>query len=108
MRIDNKLDVKVTGVYKDLPRNTQLNDLEFIAPWDLYITSEKWILLDNDRWDNGSFQIFAQIADHTDFKTVNRNIADSKFNRDRPEDKQYKTKVFVQPMKDWHLRIAMG
>ena len=104
MRIDNKLDVKVSGVYKDIPRNTQLNDLEFIAPWDLYITSEKWILADNDRWDNGSFQIFAQIADHTDFKTVNRNIADSKFNRDRPEDKHYKTKVFVQPMKDWHLK----
>ena len=104
MRIDNKLDVKVSGVYKDIPRNTQLNDLEFIAPWDLYITSEKWILADYDRWDNGSFQIFAQIADHTDFKTVNRNIADSKFNRDRPEDKQYKTKVFVQPMKDWHLK----
>ena len=104
MRIDNKLDVKVTGVYKDIPRNSQLNDLEFIAPWDLYITSERWILQDNDRWDNSSFQIFAQIADHTDFKSVNRNIADSKFKRDRPEDKQYKTKIFLQPMQDWHLR----
>ncbi len=104
MRIDNKLDVKVTGVYKDMPRNSQLNDLEFIAPWDLYIISERWILQDNDRWDNSSFQIFAQIADHTDFKSVNRNIADSKFHRDRPEDKQYKTKIFLQPMQDWHLR----
>jgi putative ABC transport system permease protein len=104
MRIDNKLDVKVAGVYKDLPRNSEFADLEFIAPWDLYITSEKWILLDNDRWDNCSFQVFAQIADHTDFKTVNRNIADSKFKRDRPVDKQYKTKIFLHPMSDWHLR----
>ncbi len=104
MRIDNKLEVKVTGVYKDMPRNTELNDLEFIAPWNLYVISERWILLDNDRWDNSSFQIFAQIADHTDFKSVNRNIADSKFNRDRPVDKQYQTKVFLQPMQDWHLR----
>jgi putative ABC transport system permease protein len=104
MRIDNKLDVNVTGIYKDLPQNTEFNDLNFIAPWDLYITSEKWILADHDRWDNGSFQVFAQIADHTDFNTVNRNIADSKFKRDRPEDKQYKTKVFLQPMSDWHLK----
>jgi putative ABC transport system permease protein len=104
MRIDNKLDVKVTGIYKDLPHNSEFSDLEFIAPWDLYITSEKWILADNDRWDNSSFQVLAQIADHTDFKTVNRNIADSKFKRDRPVDKQYKTKVFVHPMSDWHLR----
>ncbi len=60
--------------------------------------------MDNDRWDNSSFQVFAQIADHTDFKTVNRNIADSRFKRDRPVDKQYKTKVFVHPLSDWHLR----
>jgi len=104
LRIDNKLDVKVTGVYKDLPSNSEFGDLGFIAPWDLYITSEKWILLDHDRWDNSSFQVLAQIADHTDFNTVNRNIADAKFKRDRPEDKQYKTKVFVHPMSDWHLR----
>ena len=104
MRIDNKLDVKVTGVYKDFPDNTEFSDLEFIAPWDLYITSEKWILADYNRWDNSSFQVFAQIADHTDFKTVNRNIADSRFKRDRPVDRQYKTKVFLHPMSDWHLR----
>ena len=104
MRIDNKLDVKVTGIYKDLPNNTEFAGLGFIAPWDLYITSEKWILLDHDRWDNSSFQVLVQIADHTDFNSVNRNIADSKFKRERLEDKQYKTKVFVHPMSDWHLR----
>jgi len=105
MRIDNKLDVKVTGVFEDLPRNSQFGDLDFISPWDLYVSSERWIQWTADRWDNSSFQIFAQIADNTDFKTVDKNIVDAKFIRDIPEDKHYKTKIFLAPMKDWHLRM---
>ena len=35
MKIDNKMDVKVTGVYEDLPYNTDFKNLKFIAPWDL-------------------------------------------------------------------------
>jgi len=105
MRIDNKLDVKVSGVFEDLPRNSQFGDLDFISPWDLYVTSERWIGENENRWDNSSFQMFAQIADNTDFKTVNKNIVDSKFIRDIPEDKHYKTKISLVPMKDWHLRM---
>ena len=32
MKIDNKQDVKVTGIYEDLPNNTQFKNLNFIAP----------------------------------------------------------------------------
>src|SRR5882724_7813905 len=32
IKIDNKQDVKVTGVYEDLPHNTTFRDLKFIAP----------------------------------------------------------------------------
>jgi ABC-type antimicrobial peptide transport system permease subunit len=105
IRIDSKLDVKVTGVFKDLPLNSQFGDIDFISPWDLYVTSEKWILWTADHWENSSFQLFVQIADNTNFKTVDKNIADAKFIRDIPEDKHYKTKLFIAPMKDWHLRM---
>ena len=106
IRIDNKLDVKVTGVFEDFPQNSQFGDLDFIAPWDLYITSERWIGENENRWDNSSFQLFVQIGDNTNFTTVTKNIADAKFIRDIPEDKHYKTKLFLAPMKDWHLRMA--
>jgi putative ABC transport system permease protein len=105
MRIDNKLDVKVTGVYEDFPHNSEFGDLDFISPWDLYVTSEKWIKWTEDRWDNNSFQLFVQISDNTNFATVSKNIAYAKFIRDNPEDKHYKTKLFLAPMKDWHLRM---
>jgi putative ABC transport system permease protein len=106
MKIDNKMDVKVTGVYEDLPYNTQFTNLKFIAPWELYVISEPWIqrAKAENQWDNNSFQIFAQIADHTDFNTVDRKILNSKLNHVAPEDKKYKSQIFLHPMRDWHLR----
>ena len=31
MRIDNQMDVKVTGIYEDLPHNTEFKDIKFIS-----------------------------------------------------------------------------
>ncbi len=50
IKIDNKQDVKVTGVYEDLPFNTEFRDLHFIAPWDLYAASEPWIKNSMTNW----------------------------------------------------------
>ncbi len=33
IRIDNKHDVKVTGVFEDLPNNTTFSDVDFYSPW---------------------------------------------------------------------------
>lgn len=104
MKIDQKLSVKVTAVYKDLPYNTTFKGLKFIAPWKLYISSEPWIKRAETQWGNNSFQLFAQINDQTDFKTVNKNIMLAKYNRVDEEDKRYEAKVLLHPMKDWHLR----
>ncbi|MBD2751579.1 ABC transporter permease [Spirosoma validum] len=106
LKIDNKLAVKVTGVYEDIPYNAEFKGLTFIAPWTLYTVSENWIKRDRDesRWDDNSFQIFAQIADNTDFATVDRRIINSKFNNVSEEDKKFKAEIFLHPMRDWRLR----
>jgi putative ABC transport system permease protein len=106
MKIDNQLDVKVTGIYEDLPYNTAFRDLTFIAPWDLYVSSEPWIQRARDhlQWDNNSFQLFAQIADNTNFYSVDKKIINSKQDHVDPEDKKYKSQIFLHPMRDWHLR----
>jgi putative ABC transport system permease protein len=104
MKIGNKLDVKVTGVYEDIPFNTSLAGLEYIAPWSLYITSENWIKQEETQWDDNSFQIYVQIADHADFNAVDRNIIHSKNIHDAPEDKKHNAQIFLNPMRDWHLR----
>ena len=43
VKIDSKVDVKITGIYKDLPKNSEFHEVAFIAPWDLYLASNDWI-----------------------------------------------------------------
>jgi len=106
VRIDNKLDVKVTGVYEDLPYNVSFSGMNFIAPWDLYKTSEQWIINSDkeNKWDNNSFQLFVQIAHNTNFETIDKKIINCKQIHVAPEDKSLETKIFLNPMRDWHLR----
>ncbi|HEY6900325.1 MAG TPA: ABC transporter permease [Puia sp.] len=108
IKIDNKLNVTVTGVFDDLPENTDFRTLRFIAPWSLYITSENWIAKAKQQaqWDNNSFQCLAQLAPGADLATVNKKIANLKYEHDAPEDKSYKCQLFLHPMRDWHLRSS--
>ncbi len=106
LKIDNKLDVTVRGVYEDLPRNTKFAKLQFIAPWDLYVSAEKWIQNSRTEWGNNSFQLFAQVAGNTNFAMVDKKIINAKLDKVPPEDKKYKSQIYLHPMQDWHLRSA--
>lgn len=103
MKIGNKLDVKVTGVYEDLPDNTRFSKLHFIAPWDLYVSSEKWIEEARDHWGYNSFQLFAQIDGHADFNKLNALIKNVKLDKVSDEDKRFKPEIFLHPMSQWQL-----
>jgi putative ABC transport system permease protein len=36
IRLDNQVDVNVSGIYKDLPDNSEFENLSFITPWALF------------------------------------------------------------------------
>ncbi|QHV94471.1 ABC transporter permease [Spirosoma endbachense] len=104
MKIDNKLDVKVTGVYEDFPYNTEFRDMKFMAPWDLYASSEAWVkrAQDNVEWGNFSWQVLAQIAPNSSFEAVSDKIKNIRL-KHNPETAFIKPKVYLQPMSKWHL-----
>ncbi len=104
LKIDNKLDVKVTGIYEDLPDNTYFKNLAFIAPWELYTSSEPWIKRAETQWGNASFQLFVQIADASEFTRVSQNIIHSKYDNVPPDQKKWRSEIFLHPMRDWRLR----
>lgn len=108
VELDNELNVVVTGVYEDLPKSSEFSELMFIAPWKLYTSSFDWVksAIDNPQWDNNSYQLYVQIADNTNFETVNRKIKNVKFDKLDASQKALETEVFLHPMADWHLRSA--
>jgi len=103
IRIANRLDVKVTGVYEDLPYTTTFRNLDFIASWELYITSELWLKSAVDQWGNNSFQLFAMVSPNTDMKSVSEKIKKVKYDNAKKEQ-AFNPEIFLHGMTDWHLR----
>lgn len=105
MKIDGQLDVKVTGVYKDFPRNSDFAELDFISSWELYMTSEGWLKYAKEQWGNNSFQLFVQLTDHGSMEQVSAKIKNVKYDNDEGE-REFKPEIFLHPLKDWHLRSS--
>src|SRR5678809_1199754 len=70
VRINNKTSVKVTGVYEDLPLNSQFNAVKFFSPWGLWETENDWIEKSANNWDNHFLKIYAEIKPGLDFESV--------------------------------------
>jgi putative ABC transport system permease protein len=103
IRIDNDQQVKVTGVYKDLPDNSAFGNMRFIASWKLYLTNLQWAFKESDPWRSNMFQAFVQLADHADIQKVSGKIRDVKIKMVKPDDALHKPVVFLHPMSQWHL-----
>ena len=107
IRIDNQWSLKVAGVYEDIPGNTDFKDVTFIAPWDMYMTTNPWLKQAATRWGNNSWQIFAQLNPGANITKVSTRIKDLKMvglaaNGDKV-GLTFKAVVFLQPMSKWHL-----
>ena len=104
LRLDNEVDVKVTGVYEDLPYNSTFRDMGFLVPWELYLITNKWIRKMDNPWGSNFTQTFAQVADNADMEKVSAKILNVKFNKLKDEDdRKYKPEVFLHSMSQWHL-----
>jgi ABC-type antimicrobial peptide transport system permease subunit len=103
LKLDNSVDVKVTGVYEDLPFNTSFRNLTFILPWELYLIREKWIKEMENPWGSNFTQTFAQLADNAGLEKTSAKIKDVKFNAVKETERRFKPAVFLHPMSKWHL-----
>jgi putative ABC transport system permease protein len=103
MKIDNKMDVKVTGVYEDQPSNTTFADVKFIAPWSLLVnTNAQFFNGLKNNWGRSSFLTYVQIADNADMSRVSEKIRKLRINK-APEEATHKPELFLHPMSKWHL-----
>ena len=103
IRINNKNDVKVTGVYEDIPHSSRFRDMSFIMPWELYLIESEWIKTMDDPWGSNFTQTWVQIADNSDMEQVSAKIINVKYNKVSEDDRKYKPEVFLHPMSKWHL-----
>jgi putative ABC transport system permease protein len=104
LKINSQMDVKVTGIYEDLPYNTHFHGVKFFSSMDLLISVNEWMKFQN--FGTNFLDIYVSIADHTSFDAASRHIKDAILNNIQ-DDKQYVTinpQIFLHPMEQWHLR----
>ena len=102
VRIDNKDNYSVAGVYEDFPRNTTLYTTTILLPWEKYITTEQWMKNAMTQWGNHSWQAFVQMNDHADIARVSAKIKNASMIHLK-EAEDGKEEFVLQPMDNWRL-----
>src|SRR5436190_7255958 len=97
VQIDANADVKVTGVFKDLPENSEFRTTTFIAPFDL-------AHFNKTDWGNFNMNIYAQLNPNADMEKVSAKIKNLLAGKNKDQEATHH--LFLQPMSKWHLYSA--
>jgi ABC-type antimicrobial peptide transport system permease subunit len=95
VELDKKQEMKVGGVYRDFPQNTNFYSTNLLLPW----SNEKNSLSRQTDWTNHCATLFVQLNDGIDLKKVNASIR----NVPSPHITEWKEEIFLQSINDTHL-----
>jgi len=99
IRLDNEHDVKVSGVVKDVAKNSSFQ-FDILIPWKFREKNQKWIRDNMTNWGNYSFQVFIELDDAKSAVDVENSIKDMLF---KHGEKETKNAFFLYPMTRWRL-----
>ena len=101
VRLNNRDNLTVTGVMKDIPENSTMQ-FNYLIPVDYLVQSFPWIKNPLDPWFSNSPFIYIQLDEHANEAEVAKkikNIIQEKSVASRP----YHPELFMHPLKKWHL-----
>ncbi len=99
IKVDNGKELKVTGVIKDLPRQSFFN-FDYVLPFSYYEATQDWVRYSKENWNNNSFQMYVQLTPGATEAEVNNSIKDI-IKDNNPKAKT--AKLFLHPMSKWRL-----
>lgn len=99
IKIDNGQELKVTGVVKDVPKQSFFN-FEYVLPFTYYEATQSWVRYSMENWNNNSFQMYVELQPGATEADVNNSIRDIvKDNNPKAPTAQ----VFLHPISKWRL-----
>ena len=99
IRFNNATDLKVTGILRDVPKNSSFQ-FDFLVTWKMKLQTEDWVKRSVDKWDNYSFQVFVELDDATNLPQAERAIKDLMTRKGQTDIKR---ELLLQPMLRWRL-----
>ena len=97
--MDAKWDLIVTGVYEDLPKNSEFEQASYFAPLDLFL--DGWS--DLNVWDNYNMRLYVQLNNENDVEEVSAMIKDVMVPHVEEDKVKMKPELFLLPMNKWRL-----
>ena len=95
IRLDNRIDVQVTGVVEDLPENLSVQ-FDYVVALEEYTQRNSWV----DDWGNNGLRMFVTLQKGADASAVSNKIKD--IVTERSDDST--SELFLQPYEDMYLR----
>jgi putative ABC transport system permease protein len=94
--VDARTEMKVGGVYEDLPENTQFYGTGVLLPWS---NKDNRGTMSGADWTDHHFELYAQLADGVTSEHVSAMIRDLS----KPHLKGGFEELALQPMDQWNL-----
>lgn len=107
LRLDNFLEVTVTGVYEDIPRNSSFSEMQLFFPWPLLMSYREWMKRSETDWERTFLNVYVQLQPNITIETANAAIHDL-YAKNVPADlyatmEAYQPFMQLIPMNTWHL-----
>jgi putative ABC transport system permease protein len=102
VRFDNKHNLKVTGILKDLPANSSLR-FNYLVPFSYYEQNDEMVKFNRAAgFEQNSYQLFIKLKQGTDYAALSKKIKDLE-KIDKQNLQFMNTDVILHALKDWHL-----
>jgi ABC-type antimicrobial peptide transport system permease subunit len=98
VRIDNDHELRVTGIARDVPKNTSLS-FDYVVPFEYWRESAGYA----ERWGANNMQTFVRLRQGVSYAQVEPLLRSLLKKYDPEEWQGRKVELFFHPMKDWHL-----
>ncbi len=99
LMMDAKFDLKVTGVYEDLPKNSEFSQASYFAPLDRFLEG----IGNLNVWNNYNMHIYVQLHRDGDPSGISASIKNAMLPHIDDEAKKTQPELFILPMSQWHL-----
>ncbi|MEP7143633.1 MAG: ABC transporter permease [Ferruginibacter sp.] len=102
VRFDNKDDLKVTGILKDLPGNSSLN-FNFLVPFSYYEQTSPNVKSNRTgSFGNNSYQMFVKLKPGIAYAQLEGKLRDIE-KTEKDNTNAMNSNVILQPLENWHL-----
>lgn len=102
VRFDNQHDLKVSGLMKDVPKNSTFQ-FDYVIPWKFRESISDWVKRNTTNWGNYSFQVFVELNDAANHDAVESRV---KMMLQEHGEKDTKPEFFLYPMLRWRLHSS--